>query len=356
MKNLLGVSYICCIFLCGCNPSDTRAKVPAQTNSSPSTETTTAAIAGNAMTIDYRIIIGKQLTPKEKKEAEKSVQQVFQHVDMTYNKWNPLSEVSKLNRLKAGMPASISTDLEQLLQQVDELVALTEGRFDPTIEPLQQLWRKRLEEGTIPTEDEIEAVVPSVGWKNIHFEDHLFVKDHDLTSLDLGGIAKGHCIDLMVKNLNNAGYPDVFVEWGEIRASGKHPDGRPWNIYISRLGNTDPNQAIAYVSLNNEAIATSGDYLQNWTVATPGLGQSPYTTFTHIIDPWTFQPLKIESNSLASASVLAPNCTLADALATAAMMFPSIAEANAWTEQIREKYPTLAFWFAVREDKRLSSK
>ena len=156
--------------------------------------------------------------------------------------------------------------------------------------------------------------------------------------------------DFAVESLNQAGFPDVFVEWGgEIRATGQHPDGRPWNIFISRLGDLDPRHAIAFVSLNNEAIASSGDYLQNWTVRTGGLCSSQ-NTYCHIMDPWTFQPLKIEKNTIASASVSAPTCAFADGLATAAMLFSSIEEAKAWSEKIREKHPEVAFWFAVREE------
>ena len=138
-------------------------------------------------------------------------------------------------------------------------------QFDPTIEPIQQLWKNRLNEAREPGPDEIAALLPATGWNKIHIEKGLFWKDHDGCSLDLGGIAKGYCVDLLVEQLNAAGYPDVFVEWGgEIRASGRHPDKRPWNIFISRLGNSNPSLAIATIALRDQAIATSGDYMQFW--------------------------------------------------------------------------------------------
>lgn len=292
---------------------------------------------GNAMTIDYRIIVGKNLSPHDIEKIEQTIQHIFVNVNHVYNKWNPHSEISLLNRLKAGVKVKLSSELEQFLHKTGELVAITEGRFDPTIEPIQQLWKSYLNRGEIPSEAEIEAIRPAVGWENILIEDGMFSKRHDLTSLDLGGIAKGYCVDLLVEEIVKLGYPDVYVEWGgEIRAAGKHPDNRPWRIFISRFGNTDPEQAIAKVDLIDQAIATSGDYLQNWEVN--GI------KYFHIFNPKTFRPLVATSNSVASASVLAPTCMFGDGLATAAMMFSDINEAQTWLLNIQEQYPDIQFW------------
>lgn len=298
---------------------------------------------GNAMTIDYRIIVGENLNEEQKKLAESIIKSTFSEIDRVYNKWNPNSEISALNRTQANISSPISPELEKFLQTTEEIVIISSGRFDPTIEPLQQLWKTKLAQGTVPSDEEINAILPAIGWNKIHFGNDTFSKDYDLASLDLGGIAKGLCVDLQVEHLNEAGFHDVYVEWGgEIRGSGKHPDNRPWNIFISYLGDRDPNHAIAHVSLNNQAIATSGDYLQQWT-ANDG------TTYFHILDPTTGKPLVMTGNNIASASVLAPNCALADGLATVAMMFPSIEEASAWLERVKMRYPTIQYWLVTRK-------
>jgi len=166
-------------------------------------------------------------------------------------------------------------------------------------------------------------------------------------SLDLGGIAKGYGVDLILENLNQAGFSDVFVEWGgEIRASGKHPEGRPWRIFISRLENNDPHLAIAHLDLVDQAIATSGDYLQNWTIEKDG----NCSTFFHIIDPVTLHPLQKQPLSIASTSVVAPTCALADGLATVAMMFLSVEEAQVWAEKMKKENPDLSFWIVSRQN------
>lgn len=301
------------------------------------------------MTIDYRILIGHALNSSEKNSIFEIIKRTFDEVNQIYNKWNPLSELSQLNRLKAGIKVRLSPQLEQLLLLTDKIVRLTEGRFDPTIEPLQALWKKYLEQGKIPSTTEVQSIASVIGWNKIHFERGSFYKDADETSLDLGGIAKGYCVDLLVERLNQAGFENVFVEWGgEIRASGEHPDKRPWTIFISRFGNTNPEKAIAVLSLRGQAIATSGDYLQNWQIESEGKAQEKISYF-HVIDPVALQPRIATQQSIASASVLASTCAMADGLATAAMMFSSIQEAQEWADQMKMQIPELSFWIVSRD-------
>lgn len=282
----------------------------------------------NIMTMDYHIQVGHTLTDRQKLEIEGVIRKVFEEIDTVYNKWNPKSELSLVNRLEAGKELRISTELYNFLVQVDSLVKLTEGRFDPTIEPLQRLWKDHLEKGGIPSYAEIELIKPAIGWDKIHLRDGLFYKDDDRLALDLGGVAKGYAVDLLLKNIKKMGFENVYVEWGgEIAAAGQHPAGRPWTIYISHFEDCDPEKAIAKVELKNQAIATSGNYLQNWEVST---GEK----YTHIFDPKGLRPLEVAENSVASASVVAGDCATADAIATALMLFDSVEEAEAWAEKV----------------------
>lgn len=303
--------------------------------------------SGTAMTMEYKILIGKSLDDQQQTKIRQSIESVFHQIDSVYNKWNPRSELSRLNQLKAYVPSPISHELGQFLAKVGSMVDLTEGRFDPTVEPLHALWKEKLKQGGIPTDEEINLISPAVGWNKIHFGDGIFFKDHDLTCLDLSGIVKGHAIDRLVEVLNALGYPDVYVEWGgEVRAAGRHPDQRPWTVFISRLGNTEMEQAIGFVELDNQAIATSGDYLQNWSVVD---SQNRRRTYFHIFDPTSLCPFTITPQSIASASVLCPTCAMADGLATTAMMFPNIEAATTWLNRVKEQYPEINFWIATRQ-------
>lgn len=302
----------------------------------------TTLLSGNAMTMDYRIIVGAELSQEERKRAQDAIHRVFDEVNEIYNHWNANSELSHLNQQPAGVKAPLSQKLETFLQRTGQIVELTEGRFDPTVAPVQRLWKEKLLRGETPSDEQIQALAKAVGWDKIHVQEGLFWKDHALTCLDLGGIAKGYCVDLLIEALNSQGYGNVYAEWGgEIRASGRHPDQRPWNIYISRMGDPDPEHAISTISLTDQAIATSGDYMQSWKVGN--------MTYFHIIDPRTLKPLAATQTSVSSASVIAPSCMLADGLATAAMIFESVEDSKRWAETLQKKVDGLQFWIVSRE-------
>ncbi|MCC5831765.1 MAG: FAD:protein FMN transferase [Chlamydiales bacterium] len=254
------------------------------------------------MTMAYTVKIGDP--DPDLSLAESIILSTFSEINALYNNWNPHSEISKLNRLPAGVKYPLSPQLAAFLRQIDRIVSLTEQRFDPTVAPVKESLLK----------GEIQSETAAVGWDKIHLEGDLFWKEYDQTALDLGGAAKGYAVDLILEQLQEAGFRNLFVEWGgEIRAAGSHPEGRPWKVAI--LGGET-------LELHEEAIATSGSYLQNWTV-----GEAQYT---HIIDPKTKLPLS--DPSITSASVVTRTCFEADALATALMLFSSQQEAYEWAK------------------------
>lgn len=277
------------------------------------------------MTVPYRILLGAPERNPFILAPDQLIQQTFDEINTIYNKWNPHSELSRINASKSQESILLSEKLYTFLQTTDAYVKLTDGRFDPTIEPAQQAWKKALSQKRILSEEERNELKSSVGWHLITLEDGSLTKKNEDVQIDLGGIVKGYAVDLLVERLNAAGYPDVFVEWGgEVRVSGAHPDKRPWTIYISRLGDNNPDHAIAILELNNESVATSGDYLQQWTVDN--------RTYFHIIDPVRLEPLIATHRSIASVTVKAPTCLEADVLATSAMLFQTVPEAEAWAE------------------------
>nr|MBA3817036.1 FAD:protein FMN transferase [Parachlamydiaceae bacterium] len=139
----------------------------------------TTHFTGEAMTMSYHIIVGRSLNKNEISKINDLLRTTFQEIDSTFNKWNPNSELSRLNQLKANIKAPLSPALEIFLKQTQLIVELSEGRFDPTIEPLQQLWKAKLNKGKEPTEREIAAIAPTIGWDKIHFGNGIFFKDHD---------------------------------------------------------------------------------------------------------------------------------------------------------------------------------
>jgi len=281
---------------------------------------------GWAMTMPYHITVGKKVNREEHLLIQSIVQNTFQEIDQTVNNWNPNSELSSINQGLANIPHTTSIHLNHILTLCNKITTLTDGRFDPTVAPLSKLWKNSLERGEVPTITELENVRKSVGWNHIQLKDDEVWKDADGTSLDLCALSKGYCIDLISERLKSAGFENLLVEWaGEIRALGKHPSGRNWTVQI------EPSREQTF--LINGAIATSGDYLQEW-------GQG----YFHIIDPKSGKPMMKKTGSIKATTVIAPTCIMADALATSLMLFQTKEEAAIWGEAIVKEIPEVSFW------------
>jgi thiamine biosynthesis lipoprotein len=102
---------------------------------------------------------------------------------------------------------------------------------------------------------------------------------------------------------------DIFVEiGGEIAACGVNETGKPWAIYIEKP--LDHERAVqAVVSLDNIAVATSGNYRNFY--------MKDGKKYAHTISPFNGYPVQ---HSLLSVSVFAQSCAVADAYATAFMV------------------------------------
>lgn len=274
-------------------------------------------------------VIAHPLNNNEIQKLETLFDSIFLTVDNVYNNWNPDSELSLLNKLPAHEKVQISPELSALLHAAQDIYLLSKGKFDPTIEPLQQLWKKYLRAQAIPPQEQIDLLLPAIGWNHVHLEGNLFWKDHPLTAIDVGGISKGYAIDCLANALFEQGYRNFYLEWGgEVRTVGQHVEGRPWRVGI---------KGMAAVEQENAALATSGDYYQCWDV--------DGVTYFHIFDPITKKPLVKTSSSIVTTCVQAPSCTLADGLATVLMLFPSPEEAANWASTVEN----LTCWIGVSE-------
>lgn len=270
------------------------------------------------------------------------IESTFQEVDAIYNKWNPQSEISRFNRVEKEIRFTLSEKLKKFLLTVDHFVKFTNGKFDPTIEPLQRLWKSRLKKGHIPTNEEINHLMPSLGWQHIEILGTDALKHSEGIELDFGGIAKGFAIDLLKERLINAGIHDFYIEWGgEVRASGKHPAGRLWRVQIPyRLG--DP----LLIELDNQALATSGDYEQYWEVSENHFSRR----YFHILNTQNGRFFEIRTSSVASATVRAADGVTADAIASYLMTFPTAEEAKQWAKNYEKENPTVRTWIFSREE------
>ncbi|MEN8242393.1 MAG: FAD:protein FMN transferase [Chloroflexota bacterium] len=212
----------------------------------------------------------------------------------------PDSPVTILNA--AGKLASPPKELVALLAQAVAISEITNGAFDVTIKPLVDLYQQS--QPKLPPEHKVQEALGFVGYKKLNVSAEQIIFSQEGMAITLDGIAKGAIVDAGVAELKKLGYPNVFVEaGGDLVASGLKETGTPWNVGVQ-----SPRQEqaglVASFKVSDRAVATSGDYMQYY---------SPDLTHHHILDSQTgYSPLEV-----ASATVVAPTCLQADALATA---------------------------------------
>lgn len=292
-------------------------------------------LEGIAMEMPWRICI---VNPKEKAASEKIIQSVFDEIYRTFSLFNPSSELVRLNNAPLQKTILLSADLYQLLKLSDEVHRLSGGRFDPTVGAVKKQWIASLAEKKTLSPQAVENLRSTIGMHNLSLSKGALVKKAPV-SIDLDGCAKGFAVDRLVEALKQAGHTDLFVEWsGEMRALGQHPEGRPWTVLI-------PGKNNAPFPLTDLAIAGSGDYLQNWR----GSGIEKEDVYCHIVEPKTAHLRAVGKGRVASSTVAARSCALADALATTCMLFDNRDELKKWIDSVQKQYPETLFWILHRE-------
>ncbi|PIE55783.1 MAG: twin-arginine translocation pathway signal protein [Desulfobulbus propionicus] len=240
--------------------------------------------------------------------CERAARRAFARMDaleLILSRHNQGSELARLNR--EGRLPTASADLLKVMQEALMLSEKTEGAFDPTVLPLLGLYKKQGDQWQAPAPAEVEAALTLVGYANVRIEGEAISYAIPGMGVTLDGIGKGYAVDQAVLALAEIGFTDVYVEaGGDLMVSGTKADGEPWRIGVANPRPEHPREMITIV-LKDQAIATSGDYMQAFT---------PDRRFHHIVDPKNgFSPPE-----LASASVIAPEVMIADGLATAAMV------------------------------------
>jgi thiamine biosynthesis lipoprotein len=235
-------------------------------------------------------------------------------VDAQMSTWREDSELSLVRR--ATGPVTVSRATADVVSAALALSAQTGGAFDPTVQPLMELWGFHGEpRDDMPAEQEIDAVRAQVGWGRVRVTDSVDGSpqvDAGGTALDLSAIAKGHAVDRVSEGLSEMSLADHLVEiGGEVRALGDGRQGDGWRLGIEtpQVGSVPGSALHAVVRLREGALATSGNYRNRYVVDGHELG--------HTMDPRTGRPA---ISSTLSASVVAPTCRTADGLATALMV------------------------------------
>ncbi|WP_306116272.1 FAD:protein FMN transferase [Roseovarius sp. MMSF_3305] len=216
--------------------------------------------------------------------AQRTLRQAQDHIAQLEQRFTLFQPESELVRLNAHGSIAPSAAMLHVMQVADRAHQITEGCFDPTVQPL---W-KALAEGRDP-----KLALASMGWRQVRFDKDL-VQLGQGQELTFNGIAQGYATDVISDFLIAQGFNAALVNIGEYRATGGD-----W-----RLGIADPlHGLLATRRLSKGAIATSSP------MATP-LGKDGHILHTTQRPHWS--TVSVEAESAAMADALSTGLVLAN--------------------------------------------
>ena len=245
-------------------------------------------------------------SPKHANAAIDAVMAQMHHVDDVMSDFKPESELSRINEQAAQHPVVVSPELYDLIKLSTHYSQITDGAFDITVESVWRLYHFRRR--THPTDAQIKALLPTVGWRQLIFDDrhHSIRFARPGMAIGLGGIGKGYAVDRGIETLKAMGIKHAIVTaGGDSRLLGDHR-GRPWMVAI--MDPWDLHKVVTMIPLSNEAISTSGDYYR-------GFVQNG-KRYDHILSPFTGHSAQL----VRSASVIAPTATQTDGMSKTAFV------------------------------------
>ncbi len=265
-------------------------------------------ITGQTMGTTYSIkAYGKDL---DEKLVKKEIDEFLINYNKIFSTYIEDSELSIINKADINKSLKVSSELFELLKKAQSIYIKTNGMYDVTVGPLVNRWGfGPVTKSGRPSSKEVRELLNKSGMESLLIENDKILKKKNIY-IDLSSIAKGDGVDKVSKILENKfKIKDYFVEiGGEVRVSGKKDDRGPWRVGIEKPEYLQGSGLQKIITLSSESIATSGSY-RNFIK----YGES---IFSHIVDPITGMPV---THKTISVSVIAKDCAIADAWATAFM-------------------------------------
>lgn len=246
-------------------------------------------------------VVEIQVRDKDEKKAEDAIAKAFaevKRIDDLFTTYNEESPVWKINNSSDTL-FKVDNEIYNLLVLCDSVTQLSDGCFDVSLDNLTKAWGFYTDNPHLPTKTAIDSALYLSGWNNIELKENQTIIRRKQVGLNFGAIAKGYAVDKAIEVLKKSGITEALVNaGGEISVIGSD-----WKVGIQHP--RDEREIIAAIKLNNNTVATSGDYEQYF--------EQNGIRYHHIIDPKTGYPAR----GLQSVTVINQSNTFADALATA---------------------------------------
>lgn len=280
-----------------------------------------AFLVGCSGTSDYRKAEGAtwgttyHIVYNSDSDLSDSVVAEMRKVEISLSMFEPQSTVSRIN---AGATDTVDSYFSAVFLISKKVNKASGGMFDPTVAPLADLWGfgRKGRDTQLPDSADVAETLKKVGLSRARVHSEMLERPEGM-EFDFSAVAKGFGVDCIAAMLRRNGCTDYMIEvGGEVSVSGKNPSGSLWRIQVdSPEAKNVGDDALTVVQLTDCSLATSGNYRNYREVA-------PDSVVGHTIDPFSGYP---RQRSVVSATVVAPSCAVADALATACMLMDTAA-------------------------------
>jgi thiamine biosynthesis lipoprotein len=293
---------------------------------------TLLALGSCAQAPQYRTVDGAMLGTTYHIVAETTLsnQQIFEEMqrinEEAITSMSIFSPTSLLSRINRNQTDSVDIHIARNIEIASKINALT-PRYDITVKPLVDAYGFAAKNRE--AKPNIDSLVQFVGFQKFSLQDNRIIKKDSRLQIDLNSIAKGYVVDLIAEWLDSQGCENYIAEvGGEICAKGVNAKGIAWRVGVDTP--FDNNQTPGahqqkVVQISGSALATSGNYRRFYY-------NEQGERISHTLNRKTGRS---HTTTILSATVIAPRCATADALATA-FMASDEKDAIALAEHLRD--------------------
>jgi len=245
------------------------------------------------------------------KNYQADIESILNDFNKSLSIWDSTSVISRIN--KNDPAVEVDDWFVASFNKASEINKISGGAFDITVGPVVRAWGFSTAPVAKHDPAYIDSLLQFVGMEKVKLEKRKVIKSSPGVQIDMNGLAQGYSTDIVCQFFDRKGIKNYMVEiGGEVRAKGKNASGKFWKIGVDKPvdGNMQPGEMLqAIIEINNKSVSTSGNYRKFYV--------ENGVKYSHTIDPKTGKPAY---NTLLSATVVAPDCITADALATSFMV------------------------------------
>ncbi len=272
---------------------------------------------------------------------QKGIDSIFNVINNSLSTYIPNSDISKIN--SGDSTIVVDEHFEKVFQKANLMWYKSQGYFDPTVGAWVNAYgfgpTKKLKKIGLVERDSLMEIT---GWPRIRLtKDNKIIKDDKNIFIDFNALAKGYAVDQINLYFEKAGSENHLIDiGGELISRGKNlVTNKFWSVGIEKpIESTLPRKIFDIIELNNQALATSGNYRKY------RIDKETKQKYVHSINPLNGKPAR---SNILSVSVKALDCMSADAFATALMVMPL----NMGKKLINETPDVDAFWIISESQK-----